>query len=103
MTLAMHEISHGLAFRRLFWNRVFGIIANLPMGVPAFGSFKRYHMEHHKYQGEEGIDTDVPTPFEIGFFNNTMKKVLWVFLQPAFYALRPLFTVPKVSVNMVAM
>ena len=58
-------------------------------------SFRRYHMEHHTYQGEDRVDTDVPTAFEVAFFNNTAKKLLWVVLQPAFYALRPLLTNPK--------
>lgn len=95
MTLAMHEISHNLAFRKVAYNRILGIIANLPFGVPAFASFKRYHMEHHKYQGETGVDTDVPTEMEGRFFVTPLRKLLWCFLQPLFYALRPMTIVPK--------
>jgi hypothetical protein len=50
MTLAMHEISHNLAFKSFVWNKILGITANLPLGIPAFGSFRMYHAEHHKFQ-----------------------------------------------------
>eukprot|EP01138_Halocafeteria_seosinensis_P010481 gb/GECG01010701.1/.p1 GENE.gb/GECG01010701.1/~~gb/GECG01010701.1/.p1 ORF type:complete len:378 (+),score=35.49 gb/GECG01010701.1/:1-1134(+) len=95
MTLGMHEISHNLAFRKILYNRILGIIANLPFGIPAFVSFKRYHMEHHKYQGEDGVDTDVPTTMEGHFFVTPLRKLVWCFLQPLFYALRPMTIVPK--------
>lgn len=52
-------------------------------------------MEHHEYQGEDGIDADIPTAAEGHIFFNRPLKVLWVLLQPAFYALRPLVVVPK--------
>ena len=51
-------------------------------------SFKRYHSDHHKYQGEDEIDCDIPTWAEIFFFRNTLTKVLWVLLQPLFYGFR---------------
>jgi len=95
MTLAMHEISHNLAFKSFYWNRVFGCIANLPLGIPAFVSFKRYHSEHHRYQGQEGIDVDIPTAAEGRIFNTAPRKALWWLMQPLFYAFRPMLVVPK--------
>jgi len=95
MTLAMHELSHNLGARGMVKNRVLAIAANLPMGIPAAMSFKRYHMEHHKFQGEDIIDVDIPTSLEGWFFHSTPRKVLWCFLQPLFYSLRPLFVNPK--------
>eukprot|EP00501_MAST-03F_sp_TOSAG23-6_P002298 GSMAST32.ASY1.ANO1.2400.1 assembled CDS len=91
MTLAMHEISHGLAFRKMVYNKLFGMVANLPLGIPASASFKRYHADHHRHQGLDVIDADVPTDWEVSFFVGPLKKVLWMLLQPAFYALRPLW------------
>lgn len=96
LTLGMHEISHNLAFKRLVYNRVLGVVCNMPLGIPSFVSFKRYHMDHHKYQGEDGVDSDIPSAFEVRFFTNAFSKLIWVILQPFWYALRPVFTVPKV-------
>eukprot|EP00941_MAST-03F_sp_MAST-3F-sp1_P006280 g6280.t1 len=100
LTLAMHEISHNLAFRKTLHNRLFGMVANLPLGIPASASFKRYHSDQnnfkdHRYQGADIIDADVPTAWETKVFRGRFMKVLWMLLQPAFYALRPLFTLPK--------
>jgi sphingolipid delta-4 desaturase len=44
MTLAMHELSHNLGAGGVSANRLLAIFANLPMGIPAAASFKRYHM-----------------------------------------------------------
>lgn len=95
LTLAMHEISHNLAFRSLTMNRMLGIVANMPLGIPSFAQFKRYHREHHKYQGEEGVDTDIPTDFEGHLIKNTIGKLIWVVCQPLAYALRPNFVIQK--------
>ncbi|KAI9437434.1 dihydroceramide delta(4)-desaturase [Lactarius indigo] len=51
------RITHNLAFKGVKPNKVLAIIANLPIGVPYAISFKGYHLEHHKYLGEDGIDS----------------------------------------------
>lgn len=38
--LAIHEISHNLAFRTPWMNRALAIVANLPIGVPYSASFR---------------------------------------------------------------
>jgi len=38
---------------------------------------------------------DLPTDWEGRFFRTPARKLLWVFLQPAFYGLRPLLVNPK--------
>ncbi len=38
--LAIHEISHNLAFRSAQANRLFAIFANLPIGIPYSASFR---------------------------------------------------------------
>jgi len=97
MALAIHEISHNLAFghTRPWANRLLGMFGNLPMGIPYSTIFKKYHLEHHKYQGDDEYDVDIPTRIEAKLFHNTFTKLIWVLLQPFFYALRPLFLRPK--------
>lgn len=96
LTLAVHEASHNLCAKGMTANRIIGIFANLCMGIPASASFRRYHLEHHRYQGEDHVDVDIPHPIEgFIFSNSTPMKIIWCFLQPAFYSLRPLFTSPK--------
>jgi len=95
LLLAMHEVSHNLMAKKPLHNKLIGLFANLPVGLPTCIAFKRYHMEHHRYQGEDGIDVDIQTHAEVNFFNNTFKKFFFVFFQVAFYALRPLVVNPK--------
>jgi sphingolipid delta-4 desaturase len=95
MMMAMHELSHNLGFKKMLHNRICGLIANLPVLIPSAISFKRYHMEHHRYQGEEGIDVDLPTHLEGRIFNNVFSKTIFVIFQVLFYAFRPLYVNPK--------
>eukprot|EP01059_Diplonema_ambulator_P017619 TRINITY_DN2962_c0_g7_i1.p1 TRINITY_DN2962_c0_g7~~TRINITY_DN2962_c0_g7_i1.p1 ORF type:complete len:329 (+),score=91.46 TRINITY_DN2962_c0_g7_i1:124-1110(+) len=97
--LAIHEICHMLAMKSLWGNRLLSCIANIPIGLPYSATFHGYHMEHHKYQGWDGVDTDLPSEIEgkvIG--NNIVMKLLFCVFQILFYALRPIFVKePKVS------
>ncbi|KZT68337.1 hypothetical protein DAEQUDRAFT_711903 [Daedalea quercina L-15889] len=89
--LAIHEITHNLAFKGIRANKALAVFANLPIGVPYSAAFKRYHLEHHKYLGEDGIDTDLPTQVELICLNNVLGKVFFATFQIFFYALRPGF------------
>lgn len=95
LSLGNHELSHGLCFKRPFPNEILGMVANCAQGLPSCVTFKKYHLEHHYYQGMDDVDVDIPSEWEGTFFNTTLKKVLWVILQPAFYSLRPLLLNPK--------
>jgi len=95
LQLAVHELSHNLCWKTQVYNKWTAFFANLVTGFPSSITFQRYHMEHHQWQGVDGIDTDIPTDFEVQFFDRAWKKVVWLFLQPLFYALRPMLVKPK--------
>ncbi|XP_076777327.1 sphingolipid delta(4)-desaturase/C4-monooxygenase DES2 isoform X3 [Arvicanthis niloticus] len=102
LTLAIHDISHNTAFGTncASRNRWFAIFANLPIGLPYATSFKKYHVDHHRYLGGDGLDVDIPTNFEGWFFCTPARKLLWLVLQPFFYSLRPLYVNPKAVTRM---
>lgn len=100
LSLMTHELSHNLLFKKPIFNSYFGIFCNVAMGLPSSTMFKRYHLEHHQYQGDTEKDMDLPTPWEGRFFTNTPLKALWLLLQPAFYALRPTIVRPKVPMKL---
>ncbi|WVR08595.1 hypothetical protein IAU60_005650 [Kwoniella sp. DSM 27419] len=89
--LAIHEITHNLAFKSIRANKILAIGANLAIGVPYAMAFKGYHIEHHKFLGEEGIDTDLPSKLEAMVLNNVAGKTFFATFQILFYALRPGF------------
>ncbi|PHH72147.1 hypothetical protein CDD80_4745 [Ophiocordyceps camponoti-rufipedis] len=88
--LAIHEISHNLAFRSPLANRVFAVFANLPIGVPYSASFRPYHLTHHKSLGVDGIDTDLPTALEAVILDSLLGKAFFCTFQIFFYAIRPM-------------
>jgi sphingolipid delta-4 desaturase len=89
--LAIHEITHNLAFKGIRTNKVWAIFVNAAIGVPYAMAFKPYHLEHHKYLGEDGVDTDLPTRFERIVLRNVLGKAFFATFQIFFYALRPGF------------
>ncbi|KAJ5745406.1 hypothetical protein N7520_010588 [Penicillium odoratum] len=89
--LAIHEISHNLAFRSPLANRMLAIFANLPIGLPYSAAFRPYHLTHHKSLGVTGLDTDLPTAFEAFVLNSVLGKTFFCTFQILFYAVRPMF------------
>ncbi|RCI16856.1 hypothetical protein L249_1889 [Ophiocordyceps polyrhachis-furcata BCC 54312] len=88
--LAIHEISHNLAFRRPLANRLLAVFANLPIGVPYSASFRPYHLTHHKSLGVDGVDTDLPTALEAVVLDSLLGKAFFCTFQIFFYAIRPM-------------
>jgi len=93
--LAIHEITHDLAFRKKAWNNWLAIVTNLPLVFPYAMAFKIYHAEHHWHQGKDGVDTDLPSETEALMFKGTFGKLIWLINQILFYAIRPLAVRPK--------
>ncbi|UJR22151.1 hypothetical protein I4U23_025215 [Adineta vaga] len=97
LSLALHELTHNLAFghSRPMANRLLGFFANLPLGVPASITFKKYHLDHHRFQGDEVYDTDVPTRLEVFLFSSRLGKFVFLLIMPLLYSFRPMFILPK--------
>ncbi|SCU83949.1 LAMI_0C05490g1_1 [Lachancea mirantina] len=89
--LAIHELSHNLAFRNPWHNKLFSVFTNTPIGIPYAASFAPYHQLHHKFLGDEVLDTDIPTRFEAVFLSSVLGKAFFATFQIFFYALRPMF------------
>ena len=96
--LAIHEITHDLAFRSKKMNNWLAFIANLPIVFPYAISFKLYHSLHHWDQGKDGVDADIPLVAEAKLFRGFFGKLLWFFNQIVFYAVRPVF-VKRIKVD----
>uniref|UniRef100_A0A061R2W2 Sphingolipid delta(4)-desaturase DES1-like n=1 Tax=Tetraselmis sp. GSL018 TaxID=582737 RepID=A0A061R2W2_9CHLO len=92
--LAVHELSHNLAFQKPVYNKLTMILANLPIGIPFAMKFQKYHRDHHTGLGVDGIDMDVPSKTEGDVVTNRALKLVWVLLQLAFYAFRPVILNP---------
>ena len=92
--LAIHEITHGLAFKTKKYNNWLSFIANLPIVFPYAMSFKAYHALHHWDQGKDGVDVDIPMEGEAKLFRGFIGKFLWFLNQIIFYAVRPVFVKP---------
>lgn len=92
--LAVHEITHYLAFKSKRNNNILALIANLPIVFPYAMSFQVYHALHHWDQGKDGIDVDIPTPTEANTFRGFIGKLIWFLNQIFAYAFRPIFVKP---------
>merc|ERR1719213_405946 len=89
--LAIHELAHNLFFKKPQHNRYFAMVANWPIGIPYCVPFRGYHLEHHKWQGVDGIDTDIPSELEGRLIRGPVTKTIWACCQILTYALRPMF------------
>lgn len=105
--LAIHELSHRLGSRSATRNRLYTLLANLPIAIPFGITFAPYHLEHHRYQGVDAVDTDLPTHLEglivsnprLGRVLHCVCKALFLCFQLTFYAVRPLVVRPETYVQ----
>lgn len=91
MFLAVHEITHFLAFKTKTPNNILAMIINIPIFFPYAMSFKYYHNMHHYSQGKDGVDADIPLKGEAKVFKGLFGKSIWYITQIFFYAFRPMF------------
>jgi sphingolipid delta-4 desaturase len=52
-------------------------------------------LDHHKFQGVDGIDTDIPSRLEGKIVRGPLTKAVWACCQILTYALRPVFIKPQ--------
>ncbi|RKP07947.1 fatty acid desaturase-domain-containing protein [Thamnocephalis sphaerospora] len=87
----VHECAHNLAAATPIANRMCSLVTNIIVPIPVAMSFRRYHLEHHTYQGVTGRDPDLPLDWEVRLIRgNPISKLLWVFIYPVMYAVRGL-------------
>jgi sphingolipid 4-desaturase/C4-monooxygenase len=85
----IHECTHNLVFRSAWANSWLQIFANLPIIFPAAISFRKYHLLHHRFQGDPSLDADLASEGEARLVGNGLfGKAFWQFFFFAFQAAR---------------
>ncbi len=75
----IHDCTHNLVFKGSTANRWMGMVCNLPLVFPAAMGFRKYHLLHHRYQGEFERDADLPGPMEAKLVgSSSFRKFLWL-------------------------
>lgn len=86
----LHECTHNLVFKKKTYNIIAGMLCDLPNGFPSSTSFRKYHILHHRNQGNFDLDADLPSQWEAKVIqNHTITKALWLLFYPVFQSLRP--------------
>jgi len=86
----IHECTHNLVFERATYNKLLGILCDFALVIPGALAFRKYHLLHHKYLGQLGLDPDIVLPSEARLVGRSAwRKALWMFLLGISQALRP--------------
>jgi len=93
----IHEATHNLVAHGSRANKLWMLVANLPLLAPAAIEFRVQHLLHHKFLGEvDGRDTQAPSRAEIAFVGaSPLRKVASFSLGRFFYRARPANHVPR--------
>lgn len=85
----IHDCTHNLVFKKASRNAWLQILANLPIIFPAAISFRKFHLLHHRFQGDLQLDADLASPLEAKLVGNgTLRKALWLLTFFAWQSLR---------------
>jgi sphingolipid delta-4 desaturase len=75
----IHECTHNLVFKRPRNNALLQIVAGMPIVFPAAISFRKFHLLHHRFQGDLELDADLASPAEARFVgNSSWRKAFWL-------------------------
>ncbi len=87
----IHECTHNLVFEKSSHNKIMGIVCDFALAMPSALAFRKYHLMHHKYLGQHGLDPDIVSHEEARLVGNTpLRKAIWIFFFSISQALRPL-------------
>jgi sphingolipid delta-4 desaturase len=79
----IHESTHNLVARSRVANHVGGLLANVPLLLPAYAGFRKFHLLHHRRQGDYRSDADLPSVVEARRFGRSpLAKALWFLAYP---------------------
>jgi sphingolipid delta-4 desaturase len=81
MFVLIHEATHNLIFTSSNVNKIWAIIANLPVIFPAAIGFRTFHLLHHRYQGDFNRDADLSGPIESKRVGTSWwRKSIWLLI-----------------------
>jgi sphingolipid delta-4 desaturase len=79
----IHESTHNLVARSRGANHVGGLLANVPLLLPAYAGFRKFHLLHHRRQGDYRSDADLPSVLEARRFGRSpLAKAVWFLAYP---------------------
>ena len=86
----IHDATHNLILKSKSWNKLVGILADLPNLTPGAMGFRVYHLKHHSHQGDYHFDADLANQWEARLVGNKWyRKAIWLMLFPFFQLTRP--------------
>ena len=86
LNVIIHECAHNLVFRSTSLNKALAIFANLPAMVPGAIGFRHFHLLHHRFAGQPGLDADIAPTWEIRLVGRiAWRKLLWLIAMPFVY------------------
>lgn len=87
----LHEACHDMVAKSKNANRIWGIICNIPQGLPSAIGFRKYHLVHHSHLAEYDFDADLANHWEAKMVKNSWwRKVLWYLLFSVVETIRPM-------------
>lgn len=89
LAICVHECCHSILSRSTLANKLAALLCNVGTPVPIAMSFRRYHSDHHAYQGSESKDPDMPLDWELRYIRGSLlHKLAWLTIYPVMYAVR---------------
>ncbi|MDB6148534.1 MAG: Sphingolipid delta-4 desaturase [Spartobacteria bacterium] len=86
----IHDATHNLILRSKSWNKMVGILADLPNLTAGAMGFRVYHLKHHSHQGDYEHDADLANHWEARLVGDKWyRKAIWLMLFPFFQLTRP--------------